>query len=106
MSGFHLLVNRDGCHMWDRKCSLILENLILLRLSMISPIHYIYITEFVSRRTMFLWINDSGLFAWISLIALSWTYFITNVPTITLMHSMALSRCLHIYHLRTEVVGQ
>ena len=34
---------------------------------MISPIHYIYITEFVSLRTMFLRINDSGLFAWISL---------------------------------------
>ena len=31
---------------------------------MISPIHYIYITEFVSLRTI-LWINDSGLIAWI-----------------------------------------
>ena len=31
---------------------------------MISPIHYIYITEFVS---LCLRINDSGLFAWISL---------------------------------------
>ena len=33
--------------------------------------HSLYITEFVSLR-----INDSGLFAWISLTALSRTYFI------------------------------
>ena len=45
---------------------------------MISSIHYrtLYITEFVSFRTMCLRINDSDLFAWISLTALSWTSFI------------------------------
>ena len=33
--------NRDGCHMWDRKCSLFPEHLISLTLEfMISPIHY------------------------------------------------------------------
>ena len=45
MTGFQLfLVNRDGCHMWGRKCSLFPEHLISLPLGrfMISPNHYIY----------------------------------------------------------------
>ena len=41
MTGFQLWVNRDGCHIW-----------MMLNLSdrefIISPVHYIYITEFVS----------------------------------------------------------
>ena len=74
MTGFQLFwINRDGCHMWGRKCSLFPEHLILL-------IRYTYtlcITEFVSLRTMFtlgLLINDSSLFAWISMSALPRTY--------------------------------
>ena len=43
MTGFQLLgVNRDGCHMWDRKCSLFPDHLISLS-SRISTIHYNYI---------------------------------------------------------------
>ena len=61
MTGFQLFgENRDGCHMWGRKCSLFPEHIISLPFGefMISPIHYInlytlYITEFVSFRTMF-----------------------------------------------------
>ena len=41
---------------------------------MISPIHYILLN--LSVLGLFLRINDSGLFAWISLTALSRTYFI------------------------------
>ena len=40
---------------------------------MISLTHYMYISGFVSFRTMF---TDYGLFAWISPTALSQTYFI------------------------------
>ena len=45
---------------------------------MISPIHYINITEFVNLRTIRLRINDSGMFAWINLTALYWTYCIID----------------------------
>ena len=40
----------------------------------------LYITECVSLGTMFLWINDSGLFAWISYTAWSLTEFILIYP--------------------------
>ena len=53
MTGFQLIcVNRDGCHMWGRKCSLFPEHLISL------PLGYGYGLM-------------TGLFAWISLAALS-----------------------------------
>ena len=42
-------------------------------------IYIIYITEFVSFMTICLRINDSGLFAWISLTALSRTYLIVYI---------------------------
>ena len=59
MTGFPLLVvNRDGCYMWGRKCSLFPEHLISLPLgsSWLHPfiIYTWYITEFVSFRTMFM----------------------------------------------------
>ena len=56
-----ICVNRDGCHMWGRKCSLFPEHLISLRLgrSWFHPfiIYTLYITEFVSLR-LCLRIND------------------------------------------------
>ena len=87
MTGFQLFgVNRDGCHMWGRKCSLFPEHLISLPLGvhdftpfgsswfhslwefMISPIHYMYI--------IYYWICQFQeyvyrLIAWISLTVLS-----------------------------------
>ena len=59
--------------MWGRKCSLLPEHLIfslpLLNLSVLG---------------LCLRINDSGLFAWISLTALSRTYFIVYIIFIAL----------------------
>ena len=51
---------------------------------MISPIHYIYIIGLCLR------INDSGLFAWIRLTALSRTYFIECFTTTFLLTSLYL----------------
>ena len=69
MTGFRLFgINRDGCHMWGKKCSLVPEHLISLY------IHYILLN--LSVLGLCSRINDSGLFAWISLMALSRTYFI------------------------------
>ena len=56
MTGFQLFwVNRDGCHIWGRKCSLFLKHFIPLPLgsSWFRPVNIIYITAFVSLRTMF-----------------------------------------------------
>ena len=66
MTSFHLLVNRDGCHMWGRKYSLFPEQFISL------PLDSSWFHPFI----ICLRINDSGLVAWISLTALSQTYFI------------------------------
>ena len=65
INGFQLKVNRNGCHMWDKKCSLFLKHIIS------CPFHSfnIKITEFVSLRTVYGLMT--GLFAWISLTALS-----------------------------------
>ena len=45
--------NRDGCHMWGRKCSLFQEHTISLPLgsSMISPIHHTYIHYWICQST-------------------------------------------------------
>ena len=58
MTGFQLSgVNRDGCHMCGRKCSLFPEHMISLPLgsSCFHPflIYALYITERVSFSTMF-----------------------------------------------------
>ena len=74
MTCFQLLwLNRDGCHMWDKKCTLShsFRN-IWFHSSwefMILPVHYIYTTACV---------NDNGLVAGIGLILLFWTYFIIS----------------------------
>ena len=62
MTGFQLFgVNRDGCHMWDRKCSLFPDHMISLS-SGISPniLHNLLVLGLCLR------INGSVLFAWIS----------------------------------------
>ena len=51
------IVKCDGCHMCDRKCSLFPEHLIS------SSLHYIYISEFVSLRTI-LCLRINGCFVW------------------------------------------
>ena len=72
MADFQLLcVNHDGCHTWDRKCSLFQVHLI--------HIHSLYIHH----RMCYvigpcLQINDFGSLAWISLTALSQTYLIIS----------------------------
>ena len=44
MTGFQLFwVDRDGCHMWGRKCSLLLEHLISLPLGVHDFAHSLYI---------------------------------------------------------------
>ena len=56
MAGFQLfLVNRDGCHMCGQEMFTLsgTPDFIPFGKFMISPIHFIYITEFVSFRTMF-----------------------------------------------------
>ena len=61
------LVNRDGCHMWSRKCSLFPEHLISLPLgsSWFHPfINYIHYR--ICRSNYFYGLM-TGLFAWISL---------------------------------------
>ena len=66
---------RDGCHMWSMKCSLFPEHLISLPLgsSWFHPF-IIYTLQNFSVLGLCLRINDSGLLAWISRTALSWTY--------------------------------
>ena len=70
-------MNRDGCHMWDSKCSLFLEHLISLPFGS-SRFHpfMIYTLQNLSVLGLCLRIDDSGLFSWISQVALSRTYFI------------------------------
>ena len=74
MTGFQLFwVNRDGCHMWDRKCSSGTPDFTPFGEFVILLIRYtctLCITEFVSLRTK---VNGlmNGWFAWISLAALS-----------------------------------
>ena len=70
MNGFHSFqVNCDGCHMWDRKCSLFPEHLIS------HPLGSSWYRQS--------WDNVyglmPGLFAWVNLTALSRTYFITII---------------------------
>ena len=77
---FPVNVNRDGCLMWGQ------ETLTLSGTSdfthfgelMFSPIHLFIIStsQNLSVLRLRLWIKDSGLFAWISLTALSRIYFI------------------------------
>ena len=90
MTGFQLfLVNRDGCHMWGRKCSLFPEHLVSLPLGRSWSHPFItYTLHNLSVYRQCLGINDYGLFAWISLTALSWTYFIIHKGrrTIFVMH--------------------
>ena len=60
MTGFQLFcVNRDGCHMWGRKCSLFPENLIPLPLgsSWCHPC-IIYTSQNLSVLGICLWISD------------------------------------------------
>ena len=59
--------------MWGRKCSLFPEHMTSLPVGSAFVIYTLCITELVSCMTM---LNDSGLFAWISLAALSRIYFI------------------------------
>ena len=81
MTGFQLKVNRDGYRMWGRKRSLFPEHLISLPLgcSWFHPF-IIYTSHNLSVLRLRVRINDSSLFAWISLwislTALSRTYFI------------------------------
>ena len=72
------LVNRDGCHMWGRKCSLFPETHHFTPFGefKVSPIHYIYYVICQSEDYMYVYGLMTGLFAWISLTALSGTYFI------------------------------
>ena len=63
-----ICVNRDGCHMWGRKCSLFPEHLIPLPLGIWLYIHYI-----IGQSKDCSLINYSGLF---TRTVLSWTYFI------------------------------
>ena len=86
MTGFQLFyVNRDGCHMWGRKCSLF----------PFGELYYILLN--LSVLGLCLWINDSGLFVWISLTALSRTYFIrciSNSKRFAIIHDdSSLARC-------------
>ena len=87
MISFRLFcLNHDGCHMWSRKCSLFPEHRSLLALgsscfdSFAIYIHYILLNLPVLG--LCLWNNDSGLLAWISVAALSLTYFIILYMTL------------------------
>ena len=81
MTGFQLIWgNRDGCHMWDRKCSTLSATSDFTPFAefIISPIHYIYTLLNLSVLALCLRINDSGLFVCIRLTALSQTYLINT----------------------------
>ena len=70
-------VNRHRCHMLTLSGT---HDFTPFGELMISPIHYIYIILLnLSVFGLFVRINDSGLFAWISLTALSQTYFMTTL---------------------------
>ena len=81
MTGFQLFwVNRHGCQMWDRKCSLFPEHLISLPLgsSWFNP----FIIYVIHNLSDYIYGLMTGLFAWIDLdqlTALSWTYFIITI---------------------------
>ena len=63
MTGFQLFwANRDGCHMWGRKCSLFPEHMILFHLGSSWLTHSLYI-HYLSVWGLCLGINYSGLFA-------------------------------------------
>ena len=90
MTGFQLFwVNRDGCHMWGRKCSLFSEYLISLPLgtSWFHPF-IIYTLHNLSVAGLCLCINDSGLFAFVLDL-----FYITQT-----CHLLCLRHCLHLLH--------
>ena len=77
MTGSQLFcINRDVCHMWVRKFALFPEHLISLPLGRSRGYPFIiklYTLQNWSVLGLCLRINESGLFAWISLTALSRT---------------------------------
>ena len=79
-------VNRDGCHMWGRKCSLFPEH----RFHSLSGVHdfthslYIhYILLNLSVLVLCLQINDSGFSAWIRLILIDYLTYRGGVGYLT-----------------------
>ena len=71
-----MLVNRDGCHMWDRNCSRFPEH--LLSLQCFYPFIVPNLSVFNMTR-----VNDSGLFAWmlVWLLCLGLILIVTHCPS-------------------------